>query len=247
MIRAMMSLAVALGLVLAAQASANPVLFTGDGDPLAAGLEDINGPSQWAADTPSPGFLMQGPGDDNGGYGLDDRPDRPGGPSGRATAELDPNKGYFVEWRVDVESSTDGPQWPGFNIGVYFWIEDASGRNIIVNPIDPNSGTVFGHRNAWGAAATGSFEMGGGFHTLRLEHPGGGANTIDIYYDGALVGDNVAMGVGDGYARVYAGNGGALASGEAVYDYYVINTEIPEPASMALLATGALCLLRRRR
>ncbi len=246
--RAMISfVALAVAALVAAPGSAQ-VLFTGDGDPTAAGLENINTANEWSFDTPSPGFLQQGPGNDDGGYGLDDIDN---GAPDIAAAELDPNNGYFFEVRMDVESSTDGAQWPGFNIGVVIFLEDSSGRNLVIHPNDPNSGTVYGYFSGnWGDANTGAHEMGGGFHTLRVEHPGGGADTVDIFYDGGLVADNFTMSAGsasNGQARLFFGNSGALSSGQAVYDYIGINQEIPEPASMALLGMGAMCLLRRRR
>jgi hypothetical protein len=173
---------------------------------------------------------------------------------------LDPNNGYFFEVRMDVESSTDGSGWPGYNIGVLIFLQDASGRNLIIGATDPNSGTTYGHASGdwpapggWSGFLSGSFEMGGGFHTLRVEHPGGGADTVDIFYDGGLVADDLTMIAGsasNAQARLFFGNSGASSSGQAVYDYIAINTEIPEPASMASMASlamGAMCLLRRRR
>ena len=99
-------------------------------------METINGPGDWQFDTPSAGLLYQAATSDDGGYGVDDLPD--GGP-GLAAAELDASQGYFVEWSMDLVSSSDGPGWRGYNIGNFMWLEDSARQHIIFSGADTNT------------------------------------------------------------------------------------------------------------
>jgi len=226
------------------------ILFDGTGDPTASGLEAINTPDDWQFDTPSVGLLYQQATDNDGGYGLDDIDN---GEPDVAAAELDASKGYFVEWKVDLTSSSDGAGWPGYNIGNFAWLEDSSGKHLTLHGDENNTDASknFSWYTGWDdPAPVGTVDMSGGFHTLRVENPGGDAGTIDFFFDGNQILDDHPMGGpdgGNGQARLMLGNGGASSVGEAVYDYIAINQEIPEPASLALLLMGAIFVMIRRR
>ena len=238
-------LALVLGVVALMAAPASAIIFDGSGDPNHSGLEAINTPDDWQFDTPSEGFLYQPPTENDGGYGVDDR-DNLTKPDLAAT-ELDASKGYFVEWRVDLISSSDGAGWPGFNIGNVSYLEDSSTRTLYMSGIDPNTATseLYGIRDYWDEAPVATVDMSGGFHTIRLEHPGGNAETIDVFFDGIQVlDDHVMTPTGDGFARFFTGNSGANSVGEAVYDYIVINQEIggvqpPPPTDFTWNKEGA--------
>ena len=110
-------------------------------------------------------------------------------------------------------------------------LEDSAGQNIILTGLESNTGTSEAYRfhSGWSdlSEAMATVDMSGGFHTIRLEHPGGNASTIDVFFDGSLILDDQPMGTGDGngFARFLVGNGGANSVGEAVYDYIAINQE----------------------
>ncbi len=218
-------LTLAFFLMVLPEISFSAILFDGNGDPTESGLVAINTPGEWQFDTPSAGLLYQPPTSDDGGYGLNDAEG-----AGVAGAELDASQGYFVELSFDLVSSSDGPGWPGYNIGTFIWLEDSAGQNIVLSGLENNTSTNENYRihTGWSdpSEVVGTVDMSGGFHTIRLEHPGGNASTIDVFFDGSLVLDDQPMGSeGNGFARFMVGNGGANSVGEAVYDYIAINQE----------------------
>ena len=214
-------------LALMAIPAAAGMLFDGTGDPTESGLEAINTPNDWQFDTPSVGFLYQAPTTDDGGYGLDDIDN---GAPDVAAAELDASQGYFVEWRVDLTSSSDGAGWPGYNIGSFAWIEDSSGQHMTFHGDENNTDASmnFSWYTGWDDPnPVGTVDMSGDFHTLRFENPGGNAGTFDFFFDGNQILDDQPMGSGGGndQARLMLGNGGASSVGEAIFDYIAINQE----------------------
>jgi len=84
---------------------------------------------------------------------------------------------------------------------------------VILDGNDENTGIseLYAFRQSWGGEPVGSVDMSGGFHTIRFEHPGGNADTIDLFFDGNQVIDDFPMNAAssNSAARFFAGNGGA--------------------------------------
>jgi len=88
-----------------------------------------------------------------------------------------------------------------------------------------------------------------GFSTLRVECgvPGvSGCATPDVILDGTNLG-SIGFNSGITGSKVTFGNHSGSAQAEVVWDYFVINQEIPKPSSVVLLAIGILTLVIRRR
>ena len=89
-----------------------------------------------------------------------------------------------------------------------------------------------------------------GFTTLRIQcgDPGvSGCTAPDLILDGVNLGTSGYQAGGGGGNMVTFGNHSSSAGAEVVWDYFVVNQEVPEPSSILLLAMGMLPLLYRRR
>ena len=205
-------------------AKADIVVYDGSGSPADEGFTEGGGSSLFTLDsddgTPgsAPGFLHQAAA---GGSGSDNFWD--------LTPNLDDAQGWFVETRFDVVSNDDVDD----GLGATFWVQSAIGRYLI--SLRENDIFVGGSSVGYPGA--------GPFHTLRVEMPAGSPNPPEIILDGVSQG---TFGVGGAGNRLSFGDHSAGAA-EVVWDYVVMNQEIPEPGGVALLVLGALLLRRRHR
>jgi len=202
------------------------VVFSGDGSPADVGYTwDPAGGSgnigdSFEFDKPSPGFMHEiGSGPNSGRWQLKDPV---------LSSELDGNAGWFVEARLEILDHM-GP-------GGIFLVRGTTG-GILINL----------RQNEFEIGVTGgqtvNVPTGQGFHTFRLEMPAGGS-ALDVFVDGVSRG-SVATDTSGPELNFSDGNNqrGLLAN----WDYLVVNSEIPEPATLSLLGLGGALVLFRRR
>ena len=166
-----------------------------------------------------------------------------GGSRASASVQLNRADGWFVEFRVRTLENT------GDRFGNFVAVEDDIGGIAVL--LNPDSLEFY---KADFATYPHAPELGGllpitpDFHTIRIEMAPHGSDA-DVFVDGILAGSIPAhtTNVGDNPLMVF-GDGSSGSNGRSVWDYLVVNREIPEPAGLAwVLAGGLQWLLRRRR
>ncbi len=155
-----------------------------------------------------------------------------------ASVELDPANNWFWEVRVKTISHVSAN---GGGVIVTAWGNDE--HNVVFFPTQVNI-----HDDNWPGTPLISVPVASGaFHTVRVEHAAGGGTQLRAFVDGVDEGLFNATDTSQLRFRF----GGLQSGGEAVWDHVVINQEIPEPSTLALLASGLLGLLcyawRKRR
>ena len=156
-----------------------------------------------------------------------------------AGTELVHANGWFAETRALViqESPFLGGNW-----GMMFAINDDSGVGAAATFNDGSIKIV--NKNM---AVVSSFDVEPGvFHTLRVVRAPGAAD-VEYIIDGISQGLFGAVSAGQPASVTQWGNAYAPGANEGVWDYVVLNGEIPEPMTLALLGMGGLVMLWKRR
>ena len=112
-----------------------------------------------------------------------------------------------------------------------------------------NGGTNYQARVAFGNAGNGWINLNAvrsiGWQNFKVLLDG---SSIQIYVNGVLdstVTAGATLGAANGYDLAVVGSGFSSAAGSGVYDNVAV-TVIPEPASLAVLASAGMLMLRRR-
>ncbi len=183
--------------------------------------------------TPAPGFSFYDSGPTNGSpkelVSVAD-----------AASQIVRANGYFAEIRLlTLENSGDR-----FGHGLYLEDTTDGGVHALISPDKVEF--YDGDFSAWpGADITVNYTPDD-FHTIRMQ-VAPGAGTAEVFVDGVSHGFIDATQCNVCNAQVGFGDGSSGSYGRSVVDYIVVNKEIPEPASLVLLALGGLAMVRRRR
>ena len=151
-----------------------------------------------------------------------------------ATAELVRAVGWFIQFRVNSLDNT------GDRFGNFFLVEDDVGAlGILLNP-----DSLEFYRGDWIDYHTGIPELGGlqaitpGFHTVRIEMAAGGTQ-FEVSVDGNLLGSVPANAQLFGTAGLRFGDGSSGSASRAVWDYIIVNQEVPGLAGTATVSEPA--------
>ena len=199
-------------------------LMNGTGDPTVAPNNfevDQTGTSGFTFDSndgtanSAPGFLHQEAGN-------------PGNYQTTTSPLLVEPDGYFAEARYQVISN----QTADSLLAATFWVQSGAGRYLL--GLGEQSQGILINEGSGSAAYTDP----GPFHTIRVECAPG-CTAPSVILDGVDLGNAAISGaVGD---KVGFGDHSGQEA-EVVWDYVVVNQEIPEPTSAFLLATAILGL-----
>ena len=147
--------------------------------------------------------------------------------------------GFFIEAGINVTTTT------GTNGQVFISAGNDSnmGGVAVLNDEGGGQTRISLRSDSWSIVNGVTTVVPDGFHSVRVTQEPAGDVLLTV--DGGLVGSASPYNTGFGSSELRFGD--ANGGGEAVWDYVVVNTNIPEPASMTLLALGGLAMLRRRR
>lgn len=227
------------GIALAASASqaATVVIFDGGGNP----MDDGYSLSNMAGGPPA------------GIFRLDSNDGTPGSAPGfmyqtDPTANTPDNwylsptfltsEGWFMEMRFSVISNNNNDDGFGASVTTHsntgrLWTRLRTTGIQIGDASNGANDPVFAYPGA------------GPFHTLRIQ-AAPGDTTPDVILDGVLQTSSLPMSGGSGNSFIF-GDQSVTGDAQVIYDYVVLNAEIPEPSSLALLGFSGLAMLRNRR